>query len=100
MNSETISLIGNQLEEENQEAIRIILKEIREYSGSIKWLVDFVAFCLPKNKKEEWLGDLYQSLDLVVGEYAQRTIHLMIISNIAILIISSLEIKISDLLGK
>lgn len=100
MNSETISLIGNQLEEENQESIKILFDKIYHYSRSTKWLAIPVALLLPKERMEEWLGDLYQSLYLAFGKYPQWFINLMIIFKTGILIISALKIKISDLLGK
>lgn len=100
MNSETISLIGNQLEEENQESIKILFDKIYHYSWSTKWLAIPVALLLPKERMEEWLGDLYQSLYLAFGKYPQWFINLMIIFKTGILIISALKIKISDLLGK
>ena len=100
MNSETISLIGNQLEEENQESIKILFDKIYHYSWSTKWLAIPVALLLPQERMEEWLGDLYQSLYLALGKYPQWFINLMIIFQTGILIISALKIKISDLLGK
>ncbi|WP_107671236.1 hypothetical protein [Cyanothece sp. BG0011] len=97
MNSETISLIGNQLEEENQETITILFDKIYDYSWSTKWLVIPVILLLPKDRMEEWLGDLYRSLSLSFGKYPQWYINLIIISKTGILIISALKIKISDL---
>lgn len=97
MNSETISLIGSQLEEENQETITLLFDKIYDYSWSTKWLVIPVILLLPKDRMEEWLGDLYQSLSLSFGKYPQWFINLMIISKTGILIISAMKIKISDL---
>ncbi|MDJ0842972.1 MAG: hypothetical protein QNJ08_01920 [Crocosphaera sp.] len=98
MNSETISLIGSQLEEENQETITILFDRIYHYSWSTKWLVIPVILLLPKDRMEEWLGDLYQSLSLAFDKYPQWFINLIIIFKTGILIMSALNIKISDLL--
>ncbi|MGK7958065.1 MAG: hypothetical protein AB4063_22840 [Crocosphaera sp.] len=99
MNSETISLIGSQLEEENQEKITMLFDSIYHYSWSTKWLVIPVILILPKERMEEWLGDLYQSLSLSFDKYPQWFINGMIILKTGILIISALKIKIRDLLG-
>ncbi len=99
MNSETISSIGNLLEQQNQETIKTLFERIYHYSWSTKWLALPVALLLPQNRMEEWLGDLYQSLALSFDKYPQWFINLMIIFKTGILIISALKIKISDLFG-
>ncbi len=64
-----------------------------------KWIARPVAVLFPKQKREEWLGDLHEIIDRWQRKYQYPIwfINLMIIVKTFVLILSAIEIRIVDL---
>lgn len=65
-----------------------------------KWIARPVAFLFPKQKREEWEGDLDEIIDQwqKLYKYPRWFTNIMIIVKTFILILSAIEISIKDLL--
>lgn len=99
--------------ESNQEALELLEKaskletRLRRYkrsdsieTWSTRWVASPVAYLLPETRREEWLGDLYEvNREMIHKGYPRWVIHLINTGRTFLLIWSSIEIKLSDLLN-
>ncbi len=59
-----------------------------------------IAYLFPKERREEWLGDLYEgNQELINQGYSQLVINLINTGTTIVLIFSALSIKVSDLIS-
>lgn len=64
-----------------------------------RWVASSIAYLFPENSREEWLGDLYEvNREMLHKGYPRWWINLINALRTAILVISALQIKLSDLL--
>jgi hypothetical protein len=65
-----------------------------------RWFAFPIACLFPKERREEWLGDLYEvNLELLHKGYPRWSVNLVNIGLIVILLMSGLSIKLSDLIS-
>lgn len=82
-------------------------KRFRKYKRSdpaetwtSRWVASPIAYLLPENSREEWLGDLYEvNREMLHKGYSRWWINLINALRTIILVISALQIKLSDLLA-
>jgi hypothetical protein len=64
-----------------------------------RWIASSIAYLFPENSREEWLGDLYEiNREMLHKGYPCWWINLINVLRTVVLVISALQIKISDLL--
>nr|WP_290225638.1 hypothetical protein [Trichocoleus desertorum] len=93
-----------QLEVELLEKASELEKKLRKYKQSdpsetwaSKWLASPIAYLLPKERREEWLGDLYEiNREMLHKGYPRWFVSVTAIVRTLILIISSCKIKLLD----
>lgn len=93
-----------QLEVELLEKASELEKRLRKYKQSdsaetwaSKWLASPIAYLLPKKRREEWLGDLYEiNQEMLHKGYPRLFVSITAIVRTIILIISSCKIKLLD----
>lgn len=65
-----------------------------------RWIATPIAYLAPKERREEWLGDLYEgNLQLIDQGYPRWLINTINIGNTIVLVFSALSIKVSDLIS-
>ena len=82
-------------------------KRLRKYkkfeSGETwasRWIASQIAYLFPPERREEWLGDLYEvNREMLHKGYPRWQVNLNNLGKTVILIISALKIKLSDLLS-
>lgn len=82
-----------------------LAREERKYVESEKhetwasrWVAAPIAYLLPEEHREEWLGDLYEvNWQMLNKGYPILMVNLVNIGRTTILIVSSLQIKVADL---
>jgi hypothetical protein len=69
-----------------------------------RWIATPVAYLCPKERREEWLGDLYEiHQDLSRQKNSRWLVNIIVLGKISLFVISALKIKVSDfflLLGR
>ena len=88
-----------------EEAARLAREE-RKYLESEKvetwasrWVAAPIAYLLPEEHREEWLGDLYEvNWQMLNKGYPKLLVNFVNVGRTTILIVSSLQIKLIDLL--
>ncbi|MDF2387642.1 hypothetical protein JMG10_39725 [Nostoc ellipsosporum NOK] len=95
---------------ENLEKISKLNKRLRKYKKSepaetwfSRWIASPIAYLFPEERREEWLGDLYEvNQEMLHKGYPRWQVNLNNFLKTLTLIISALKIKLSDLfsLGK
>ena len=81
-------------------------KRFRKYKRSdpaetwtSRWVASSIAYLFPENSREEWLGDLYEvNREMLHKEYPRWWVNSITALRTLILVISALQIKLSDLL--
>lgn len=63
------------------------------------WVARSLGYVMPKDEREEWLGDLMQVNRELPSLYPRWWINVIIIARVIRLLISALEIKISDFIS-
>jgi hypothetical protein len=94
------------LEVEKLENLTKLQKRLRKYKKSdyvetwvSKWISCPIAYLFPEERREEWLGDLYElNREMLHKSYPRWMVNLINIGRTIILIFSALQIKISDFL--
>lgn len=84
-----------------------INKKVKRYDSNpvsetviSKWLAFPLASLLPKDRREEWLGDLYESQqEMINKKYPNWFINIVDILRVIVLIASGLKIKLSDFIS-
>lgn len=62
-----------------------------------RWIAAPIGYLCSKERREEWLGDLYEVIyEMKTKNYPKWMINLICIGKTTILIVSAFEIKISD----
>ena len=82
-----------------------LAREERKYVESEKvdtwasrWVAAPIAYLLPEEHREEWLGDLYEvNWQMLNKGYPKLMVNVVNIGRTTILIVSSLQIKLTDL---
>lgn len=82
-------------------------KRLRKYKKSepgetwvSRWIASPIAYLFPPERREEWLGDLYEvNGEMLNKGYPRWFVNLTNLGKTVILIISALQIKLSDLLS-
>lgn len=93
-NSGTISSIGNP--SESEAVFNHIMEVLYRKSWTTRWLAIPVALILPKDRREEWLGDLYDLYNnKIVQKYPPFVANLIVICRTLVLIGSAIEINFS-----
>jgi hypothetical protein len=70
-----------------------------EETWTSRWIVTPIAHLFPAERREEWLGDLYESnLILLDQNYPRWLVNVINVGRTVILIVSAMQIKLSDLL--
>ncbi|AFZ26712.1 hypothetical protein Cylst_4644 [Cylindrospermum stagnale PCC 7417] len=65
-----------------------------------RWIASPIAYLFPPERREEWLGDLYEvNGEMLHKSYPRWQVNLNNLGKTVILIISALQIKLSDLLS-
>jgi hypothetical protein len=82
-------------------------KRLRKYkrsdpaeTWSSRWIASPIAYLLPEERREEWLGDLYEvNREMLHKNYPRWIVNVINVGKTAILVVSAVQIKISDLVG-
>lgn len=102
----------NDLEDlvENLEKFSKLNKRLRKYKKSdpaetwaSRWIASPIAYLFPLERREEWLGDLYEvNREMLHRDYPRWLVNLNNVWKTLILVISALKIRLSDFfsLGK
>lgn len=95
---------------ENLENLSKLKKRLRKYKKSdpaetwtSRWIASPIAYLFPPERREEWLGDLYEvNWEMLHKDYPRWLVNLNNVWKTVILVISALKIKLSDFfsLGK
>ncbi|MEH2301051.1 MAG: hypothetical protein V7K88_19135 [Nostoc sp.] len=104
--------VVNNLEDsvENLEKFSKLNKRLRKYKKSepaetwaSRWIASPIAYLFPQERREEWLGDLYEvNREMQHKGYPRWLVNLNNVLKTVILVISALKIRLSDFfsLGK
>ncbi|MEH2339171.1 hypothetical protein [Nostoc sp.] len=104
--------VVNDLEDsvENLEKLSKLNKRLRKYKKSdpaetwaSRWIASPIAYLFPPERREEWLGDLYEvNREMLHKGYHRWLVNLNNVLKTVILVISALKIRLSDFfsLGK
>ncbi|MEH2453535.1 hypothetical protein [Nostoc sp.] len=104
--------VVNDLEDsvENLEKLSKLKKRLRKYKKSdpaetwaSRWIASPIAYLFPPERREEWLGDLYEvNWEMLHKDYPRWVVNLNNVWKTVILVISALKIRLSDFfsLGK
>ena len=92
------------LECEKAEIESELEKRLRQYkysnsteTWSSRWVASPLAYLFPKERREEWLGDLYEvNREMLHKGYPHWMVNIINIGRTAILLVSGLSIKLSD----
>ncbi|WP_334741118.1 hypothetical protein [Nostoc sp.] len=107
-----IQKVVNDLENsvENLEKLSKLKKRLRKYKKSdpaetwaSRWIASPIAYLFPPERREEWLGDLYEvNWEMLHKDYPRLLVNLNNVWKTIILVISALKIRLSDFfsLGK
>ncbi len=69
-------------------------------SWSTRWVAAPIAYLFPEERREEWLGDLYEeNREMIHKKYPKWLIHIINVGRTVILVISAFQIKLSDLIS-
>jgi ABC-type cobalamin/Fe3+-siderophores transport system ATPase subunit len=82
-------------------------KRLRKYkrsdpaeTWSSRWVASQIAYLLPADRREEWLGDLYEvNREMLHKGFPRWQVNLNNVVRTAILVFSSLQIKLSDFIS-
>ncbi|WP_334812985.1 hypothetical protein [Nostoc sp.] len=95
---------------ENLEKLSKLKKRLRKYKKSepaetwaSRWIASPIAYLFPPERREEWLGDLYEvNREMLHKDYPRWQVNLNNVLKTVILVISALKIRLSDFfsLGK
>lgn len=95
---------------ENLEKLSKLKKKLRKYKKSepaetwaSRWIASPIAYLFPPERREEWLGDLYEvNREMLHKDYPRWQVNLNNVLKTVILVISALKIRLSDFfsLGK
>lgn len=99
-----LGYVLDQLEElESQINKKLLLKHRRfnpTETWSSRWVASPIAYLFPKERREEWLGDLYEvNQELLHKGYPRWLVNLINVARTVILLVSGLQIKLSDLIS-
>lgn len=107
-----VQKVVNDLENsvENLEKLSKLKKRLRKYKKSdpaetwaSRWIASQIAYLFPPERREEWLGDLYEvNREMLHKGYPRWLVNLNNVLKTVILVISALKIRLSDFfsLGK
>jgi hypothetical protein len=92
---------------EELEKLSKLNKRLRKYKKSepsetwvSRWIASPIAYLFPPERREEWLGDLYEvNGEMLHKNYPRWQVNLNNLGKTVILMISALQIKLSDLLS-
>lgn len=88
------------LEEAFVKLLRKYKKTDPTETWSRRWVASPIAYLLPKERREEWLGDLYEvNREMLHKGYPRWLVNVINVGRTAILVVSSLHIKLLDLLS-
>ncbi|MCC5668627.1 hypothetical protein LC653_33445 [Nostoc sp. CHAB 5784] len=79
-------------------------KRLRKYKKSdpaetwaSRWIASLIAYLFPPERREEWLGDLYEvNREMLHKDYPRWLVNLNNVWKTLILVISALKIRLSD----
>jgi hypothetical protein len=82
-------------------------KRLRKYksfdpidSWSTRWVASPIAYLFPEERREEWLGDLYElNREMLRKNYPRPILHSINVIRTGGLIVSAVQIKLSDLIS-
>lgn len=64
-----------------------------------RWVASLVAYLLSADRREEWLGDLYEiNREMLNKGYPRWCVSIINVGRSIILVVSALQIKLSDLM--
>ena len=94
-------------EVEKQEKLSKLNKRLRKYkkfdpaeTWASKWIACQIAYLFPEERREEWLGDLYEvNSEMFHKGYPRWIVNLNNLAKTVILVLSALKIKLSDFLS-
>lgn len=67
---------------------------------SSRWIASPVAYLFPAERREEWLGDLYEvNREMLHKGYPLWCVNIINVGRTLILIVSAIQIKLSDLIS-
>ena len=103
----TKDLEQQQAEIELLEKQSALEKRLRKYKRSdpaetwcSRWVASPIAYLFPKKTREEWLGDLYEvNREMLHKGFPRWQVNLNNVVKTAILVVSSLQIKLSDFIS-
>jgi hypothetical protein len=62
-----------------------------------RWMASPIAYIFPKERREEWLGDLYEvHREMLEKNYPRWLVNCIDVAKIAVLLTSALQIKVMD----
>jgi hypothetical protein len=93
--------------DDNQQAVEIVDAELCDAPVTSNttetwasfWVARSLGYVMPKDEREEWLGDLMQVNRELPSLYPRWWINVIIIARVIRLLVSALEIKISDFIS-
>jgi hypothetical protein len=79
-------------------------KRLRKYKDSdptetwsSRWIASPIAYLLPEERREEWLGDLYEiNREMLRKNYPRWMVNIINMGRTSILVLSALQVKFSD----
>ena len=82
-------------------------KRLRKYkqfepaeTWASRWVASPIAYLFPEEVREEWLGDLYEvNREMIRKGYGRWLVNLINVGRIAILVLSAVQIKVSDFIA-
>ncbi|MCT7953541.1 hypothetical protein NG798_27470 [Ancylothrix sp. C2] len=82
-------------------------KKLRKYkrfepseTWASRWVASPIAYLFPEERREEWLGDLYEvNREMIHKGYPFWAINTINVGKTAVLVLSSLKIKLSDFIS-
>ena len=82
-------------------------KRLRKYkkadpaeTWASRWVASSIAYLLPEERREEWLGDLYEvNREMLHKEYPRLLVNFINVGRTAVLMVSALKVKLSDFLS-
>jgi len=92
-------------EVENLDKLSKLNKRLRKYkkfdpaeTWASRWIACQIAYLFPEERREEWLGDLYEvNREMLHKGYPRWIVNLNNLGKTVILVLSALKIKLSDL---
>jgi len=82
-------------------------KRLRKYKKSepaetwaSRWVASPIAYLFPEERREEWLGDLYEvNREMIRKGYGRWLVNLINVGKTVVLVLSAVQIKVSDFIS-